>query len=402
MRHVPSHRGRNITLGVAGMLLLALCAAAWNYLRPLPAPTAAPLPLSSATPQATPFAWPASGGAAAEVQGVTRMFTHGPQKRASIGNLAKIITALTVLQKYPMDGKDMGPTLTLSQPDVDLYQHYRDAGGTVVHVAHGEQLTEYSALQAMLLPGADNVADSFAIWAFGSLKEYQAAATQYVAQLGLSDTVIGPDASGASAETLSTPGDMLRLAEQVMAHPVLSKIVAQREAILPIEGHVGSANPLPGKNNMIGIAVGSAKGKGTVLFAARSEAFPGKTVTVLGAFLSCDSLAAGVRAAPPLTETLKANLYLATPVRAGTAIATIRTAWGAEGAAAVKSDLSFLALKGEPVHPEVSLQRAGVSYEPGATIGTVSATAGTASATSDITMTHSLEEPEFWWRLTRR
>ena len=35
-------------------------------------------------------------------------------------------------------------------------------------VAAGEQISQYQALQAMLIPSANNVADSLARWAFGS------------------------------------------------------------------------------------------------------------------------------------------------------------------------------------------------------------------------------------------
>jgi D-alanyl-D-alanine carboxypeptidase len=101
MRHRPSHRGRNITLAVLAFFLCALGIATWNVVRPLPPVATSERGLSAIPPVATPLAWPASGEAAAEVQGVTHLMTHGEQKAVPIASLAKVITALTVLQEHP-------------------------------------------------------------------------------------------------------------------------------------------------------------------------------------------------------------------------------------------------------------------------------------------------------------
>jgi D-alanyl-D-alanine carboxypeptidase (penicillin-binding protein 5/6) len=42
----------------------------------------------------------------------------------------------------------------------------------------GEELSEYQALQALLLPSANNIAETLARWAFGSIDAYNAYANQ--------------------------------------------------------------------------------------------------------------------------------------------------------------------------------------------------------------------------------
>ncbi|HEX7963971.1 MAG TPA: serine hydrolase [Candidatus Saccharimonadales bacterium] len=402
MYHAKRSRSKKIAGGLAIGLVAVLLLGAWNFLRPLPPITAGRVSLSFTGPSGTPVVWPSAGEAAVEAQGVTNLMTHGAQKALPTASLAKVITALTVLQEKPLNPGDIGPSMTLTQADLDIYHRYVDAGGATIHVSPGEQLSEYQALQAMFLASANNVADSFAIWAFGSLDNYKAAATRYVKQLDLNDTTIGPDASGMSPQTTSTPADLIRLGEQALANPVLAGIMQQKEVTLPTEGHITAGNPLIGKDGIIGIKTGSIdQAKGNLLVAATVEVVAGKPTTIIGAIIGQPSYGTAISAGPALINSVKANLYQATPVLAGAPIARIAAPWGGQATATAKRGISFVAWKNTPIEPQITLQRAGVTYETGAAVGTVSATAGTGSGTSDVVMTSTLASPSFWWRLTR-
>jgi D-alanyl-D-alanine carboxypeptidase (penicillin-binding protein 5/6) len=387
---------------VAGVFVVVLGLGTWNVLRPLPAVTVHQQTIAVQTPAASDLAWPATGETAIEAQGVTPLLTHGEQKTLPTASIAKIITALTVLQQKPLELNDLGPTITLTQADLDIYNNYVAKDGSVVHVAPGEQLTEYQALQALLLPSANNVADSLAIWAFGSLEAYRTAATQYVKQLGMAATTIGADASGLDPGTASTPPDMVRLGEQAMAHPVVAQIVAQKSAVLPVEGTVYNVNSLLGKSGIVGIKTGNSdEVGGNLLFSAKTEVAPEKVVTIIGVVAGRADLNAALNASPPLIDSVKANLYLANPIHAGETVATYSSAWGETTKAVAKKDLSFVAWKGAAITPKVTLQKTNLSYTEGAAVGSVSATAGTGSGTTDATLTSTLAGPTFWWRLTR-
>lgn len=384
------------------MVLLVSGVGTWNVLRPLPVVAVQQRAVTMPDSTATDLAWPGRGEAAIEAKGVTGVLTHGEQKALPTASIAKVITALTVLQAKPMEAGDVGPTLTLTQADVDIYNAYVAADGSAVHVAPGEQLTEYQALQAIMLPSANNIADSLATWAFGSLENYHTAALQYVKQLGMADTTIGPDASGMSPLTASTPGDLIRLGEQAIAHPVLADIMSQKSATLPVEGAVYNVNRTLGVSGIFGIKTGNIdEVGGNLLFAAKTGDIAGKPVTIVGIVMGQADLGAALNAAPPLVDSVRANLYEATPVKAGDVLAIYHSAWGARATAVAKKDLSLVAWKGDKVKPQITMQKAAISYTQGATVGNISATGSNSSASSDIVMAKSLAEPSFWWRLTR-
>lgn len=401
MRHVQRHPVRNTIIGVTIAVLTVSSVGAWNVLRPLPAVAVKQSQIAPVLSEAVALAWPASGSAALEAQGITGILTNGEQKALPTASIAKVITALTVLQQKPLELNDSGPTITLTQADVDIYNNYVAADGSVVRVAPGEQITEYQALQAIMLPSANNIADSLAIWAFGSLDAYRTAAAQYTKQIGMQNTTIGPDASGLSPLTASTPTDLIRLGEQAMAHPVLAQIVAQKTAVLPVEGAVYNVNSTLGQSGIVGIKTGNIdEVGGNLLFASKTDV-GGKTITIIGAVMGQPDLAAALRVSPPLSASAIASLYEAVPVKAGDKIASYSTKWGATATAVAKKDISFVAWKGANITPEVAMQKAGTSYEKGATVGTISAKSGSSSGTSDVVMSGTLQEPSFWWRLTR-
>ena len=110
-----------------------------------------------------------------------------------------------------------------------LYDNYASQDGSVVVVSEGEQISEYQALQAMLLPSANNMADTLAVWAYGSMDNYLAYANNLATSLSLKQTHLA-DASGFSAQTVSSASDLVELAQTAMNDPVLTQIVSQRQA----------------------------------------------------------------------------------------------------------------------------------------------------------------------------
>ena len=117
--------------------------------------------------------WPVHGEAAVGAVGYGVLATHGDQKAQPTASAAKIMTALAILKQHPLNLGQQGPTLTLTQADVDSYNTYVAEDGSVAKVAAGEQITEYQLLEALLLPSADNIADTLAKWSYGSISSYE-------------------------------------------------------------------------------------------------------------------------------------------------------------------------------------------------------------------------------------
>jgi len=79
----------------------------------------------------------------------------------------------------------------------------------VAKVSLGEKLSEYQALQAMLIPSGNNMADSFGRgWIFGSPEAYVTYANQMISTMGLNKTLVGDAASGFGDSTTSTADEI--------------------------------------------------------------------------------------------------------------------------------------------------------------------------------------------------
>src|SRR5882672_4776118 len=127
---------RRTSRTVAGIIIAVfiavLGAGTWNALRPLPVVAMNQEVITAPAVEASALAWPLSGEAAVEAQGVTSVLTSGTQKALPTASIAKIITCLAVLQAKPLNVGDQGPSMTLTQADVDIYNAYVAKGGSVV------------------------------------------------------------------------------------------------------------------------------------------------------------------------------------------------------------------------------------------------------------------------------
>lgn len=245
--------------------------------------------------------WPNYGEAAISSTADMAILTHGKMVQMPMASTAKLITALTVLQKYPLAGPQSGPRVVFTKADIDRLYEYQDMDGAILPIIEGDSMSEYDAIQSMLLPSANNIADTLAIWAFGDMANYSEAASQYIAQLGLKNTTIGTDASGFSASSSSTAIDLVLLGKAVLSDPVLSTIVAKQSATIKGLGNVQNTNKLVGRHGVIGIKTGNTDyDKGVYIFAVKQRATGGLQTTVVGAIMGAPSVSQAFSDAIPL------------------------------------------------------------------------------------------------------
>src|SRR3954452_4217511 len=100
--------------------------------------------------------WPPDGQAAFIRTGESEVHVGPNQHAAPIASVAKVMTAYLVLRDHPLELGQDGPTITLTDADVADTDRRRRQEESVVSVAAGERLTELQALQALLLPSANN------------------------------------------------------------------------------------------------------------------------------------------------------------------------------------------------------------------------------------------------------
>jgi serine-type D-Ala-D-Ala carboxypeptidase (penicillin-binding protein 5/6) len=234
--------------------------------------------------------WPAYGQAAVRV-GQSQLHSGPNQHPAPIASVAKVMTAYLVLRDHPLRPGQDGPAITLTDADVADTDRRRVRQESVVSIAAGEQLTEREALQALLLPSANNIAAVLARWAAGSESRFVARMNATARSLGMTRSHY-TDPSGYDGRTVSTAADQLRLVIQAMRLPVFASIAATPSAALPVAGIVHNTNTLLGHDGFVGVKTGSTTAAGGCFAFRAVRWIDGKRTTITGVVLGQPGLGA--------------------------------------------------------------------------------------------------------------
>lgn len=393
-------RGR----AIAWIVFLIFAASLVNYFRPLPVLTATPSqPLARST-ENNSLPWPVDATAAVGASGFGVLATSSQAETPiPTASLAKMITVLAVLKKKPLELGQQGPTITLDNDDVASFGNYLRAGGSVTLVTNGQKITQYQAFQSILLPSSNNMADSTARWAFGSLASYQQYAQEYVKQLGLEHTIVGTDASGLSPTTTSTPSDLVKLGIIAMQHPVIAEIVGQPNATVPVAGVIPNVNRLLGKEGVNGIKTGNSdEARGCLLFSVNYEVSPGMHVTIVGAIMGSPSVNKAIQDAVPLIQAAKRSFSVENVVRAGQSFGNFYVPWTNNTVHAVAQHDGAAVTWRHAVSPvEVSGVPVKAPSTKNTPAGSMSIQTGSTTTIIPLLTDRDIPEPSFWWRLIR-
>jgi D-alanyl-D-alanine carboxypeptidase (penicillin-binding protein 5/6) len=213
------------------------------------------------------LAWPRHGQAAVAVAGVGVVGASPGEHRVPIASVTKMMTALVVLADHPLGPGGAGPTISIGPRDVVEWRRQLRAGDSVVEVRDGEELTEFQALEALLIPSADNVADRLAVWDAGSIPAFVGKMNALARADGLGQTHYA-DPSGLDPRSASTAADQAYVAGQLMAYPVVRAIVRRRRINLPVVGILPNRNPALGIDGIVGVKGGFTSHAHTCLVTA--------------------------------------------------------------------------------------------------------------------------------------
>ncbi|MHB1865295.1 MAG: D-alanyl-D-alanine carboxypeptidase family protein [Candidatus Saccharimonadales bacterium] len=351
--------------------------------------------------------WPAYGQSAIGINNVGLVATNGSQIPAPTASVAKLITALAVLKKYPLSIGQNGPDISITAADVVRYDLYQSEGGSDMLVTSGEQLSEYQMLEAMLLPSADNIADSLAIWAFGSLPNYEIYANQLLTEQGLDNTHVGSDASGYDPNTTSTASDLVKLGELVMDNPVLAGIVAKPYVSgIPVVGTIKNVNAFLGRDNIVGIKTGNTNQAGGVYLSASVITVNSQLLTIITATMQAPNLYDAMTGSLPLIASAQANF--STPpnisnLNRGAVVGEYTVPWNKQVVYAVASQpVEIVSWGGSAVAETISLKSISYKAQPNQVIGSI-VTTSKLLKTSDTTaaiLSGTPTAPSKWWTLT--
>ncbi len=382
--------------------LIFIVVAAWllfGLLRPLPAIKPDYSTVKPVESTAVDLPWPATGQAAIGAVGQGLLSTHGNQQPMAIASVAKVITALAVLKQKPLASGQQGPIITLDDTDVGYYQSYVSQGGSVAKVTSGESISEYQALQTMLLPSANNMADSLARWAFGSPAAYKTYANSFVLSLGLTQTTVA-DTSGFSAGTTSTAKDLVNLGLAALKNPVLTQIVGQTQAVVPEAGTIKNTNWLLGNDGFVGIKTGNTDEAGGVYLFASDQNVGTQKIQLVGAVIGASSLQTAVNSGKALADGAVAGFKQIPVVQAGEVFGTYKSAWGVSLEAIAEKDIDILTWQEQKIIPAVTLSDLKVGSRGQSVVGKVSVTSNDKTVSVPIITNRTLAKPSISWRLT--
>ena len=367
--------------------------------RPLKPIYANSLPSPVSTNGEIKVSWPDSSQAAIGVLGYGSLTSNGVQTPTPTASIAKLVTALSVLNKYPLKIGEQGPSITLTNSDINNYNNYVSEGGSVVKVEIGEKISEYQAIQAMLLPSSNNMADTLATWAFGSISKYVISANIYVKSQGMNLTIIS-DASGFSPNTVSTSTDLVKLGEASLYNPVITEIVKQPSAILPVAGQVKNVDYFLGQYNLIGIKTGNTdQAGGCFLSAAKYDLGGNNSITIIGAVMKTIDLQTALNQTIPMLQSVKDQLQLK-KVPIHTIVSSYTTPWGSKVTTSTKTNLQSPYLPGMPV----SYKNTSIPLLPlvksGAIVGNVQFSVGDDKSSSLVVLNSDLKKPNILWKIS--
>ena len=273
-------------VGVPILFVVGVGFYAWFFFEP-PELTITQAEMAASEPAEVSLPWPDDGIAAIGAVGYGVLADDGNADQVvPIASITKLFLALALQQERPITEGQEGETIVFDQADAERFVATIEEDGSSYPIEAGNQLTQREAMQALLIPSANNIADSLAEWGFGS----EAAYLEYVAQmneeLGLEQTIIA-DASGMAEASVSTPRELIVVAEAVLEDPVLAEIVAQPQLTIDqAVGTVFNTNQLLQEQFVTGVKTGTTDEAGAnLIFSANYPLTDDVSETIIGVTL---------------------------------------------------------------------------------------------------------------------
>ncbi|MFK4484722.1 D-alanyl-D-alanine carboxypeptidase family protein [Curtobacterium sp. AB7] len=391
---------RPVTISVVAVLVLVagyLVAAAVVPFGPASASTTT---YSAPTSSVPALDFPGYGATAVEATDFPESLrTSGDTKPRSIASITKIVTALVVLDEKPMAAGESGPVITFTPKMESLYAKYAALNGEVAPMPAGLELSEHQAFQVMLMKSANNYAGALAIWAFGSIAEYEQAATKWLEAHDLDDTTIH-EPTGLDPQNTSTATDLVDLGQLALANPVVKEIVGTEDVTIPTVGEIENSNKLLGMDGIEGIKTGTLDEAGACLLFAATYERGGRDVTVIGVMLGGadhDSLDVDVQR---LLRSVADNFQVVTLTHAGQTFGTFSTPWQDEADAVTAKAAEVLVWGKTKVRAKAHLDEVTLGTK-GERVGKVRFTVTNHDpVTVPLVLERTIDDPGVWWRWT--
>ncbi|MDQ0642969.1 D-alanyl-D-alanine carboxypeptidase family protein [Microbacterium murale] len=358
-------------------------------------PTVEVLEIEQITAELATPTWPVAGSAGISVAGVSS--ASSAADAVSIASVTKVVTALMVLDRMPLQLGEQGPEFAFTYSDSVEYWDYRRGDQSALDVPVDGVLTEYQMLQGTLLGSANNYVDRLAREIWGSDAEFADAAATWLAERGLSGiTIVTP--SGFDEGNVATPDALLQLGERAMQNPVFAEIVGTVTADIPGAGLVTNTNGMLADPGVVGIKTGTLEGWS--MLTAKDVTIGDTTVRLFASVLnqgSNDERLAVTRSL--FTEVENALQDMPATVPTGTVVGTVETLWGSNVDLVTDEDATVLLWNGASADASATLALSD-ERAAGDEAGSLSVSGPVDAVEVSVSLADELTGPSPWWRLT--
>ena len=148
----------------------------------------------------------------------TLVYAYNPDQRVSPGTLAKLVTALVVVENAPLDG-----IVTCSSRNIS-----RLPRGQHVDLKEGERLTVEDLLYCLILQGANDAAVALSEFVSGNQESFVSLMNDRVRKMGCTNTLFGNVHGLDNKPQHTTARDMARIVMEVSKNPTLQKLLSTK------------------------------------------------------------------------------------------------------------------------------------------------------------------------------
>ncbi|GAA1145271.1 D-alanyl-D-alanine carboxypeptidase [Kitasatospora gansuensis] len=401
----PFRRGvKRVTVWSLFVAVVIGAVVAAQLLRPLPDPKVKLSLAGSYTFTGSPLTlpWPAKGQAAAEVVGVGSLGSSGPETPAPIASVTKVMNAHLILRAHPLKKGEPGPVITV---DKQAAAESSNVDESRAQLTEGQKLSEFEALELLMLPSANNVARLLARWDSGSEAEFVKKMNDEAKALGMTNTTYA-DPAGYNNDTKSTAKDQLKLAGQVMQDDVFRQVVATPDMTFNGQRIYNTNGLLSAKNGVIGIKTGSSTPAGSCLMWAAVKEIGGTKRMILGVTLGQP---AGVDNLLKAAQTVSQKIITAaqdgltgqTLAKQGQVVGYVDDGLGGQVPVVATKDLTVAGWSGITAQLTMKAEQLGHTVKAGTPVGTIAAGEGEGKVEVPVTLQSDLAPPSIMSRLLR-
>ncbi len=322
---------------------------------------------------------------------------QGADQSYPMASITKIITALVVLEKYPLAEGEQGPSIRMGRADLAFYEDYYLRGAKLLHVLEGWTFTERELLEIVLVDSAANYASSLSHWAFGSNANYAAAARRWLDAHGLADIrVVEP--VGLDARNTATPAALVQLGRIAMANPLVAELVATESLPMHDIGGLDNTNELLGVDGITGIKTGTLDGYGASLLFSTNLSTDGGAVPLVGAVLGSWNHSTLANEVHALLVSVQDNYHRITLVSKSHVYGSYTTPWGDTAEVVAAKGEQLVVWGDQQVEAELSVESVTTASD-GDRVGEAAFTTGDATIRVPLIIDGTIEDPGFWWRV---